>query len=184
MSYFIGIDASTTATKAILVDDSGAVVAVAASEYSFETPKPLWSEQHPNLWWDASVKSIKQVLAATGINPADVKGIGLTGQMHGLVLLDENGEVLRPAILWNDQRTGAECDEIRAKLGKERLVQITGNDALTGFTSPKILWVKNNEPAIYAKTRQILLPKDFVRFKLTGKYATDRAGGSGTALLM
>lgn len=182
MSYFIGIDASTTATKAILVDDSGAVVAVAASEYSFETPKPLWSEQHPNLWWDASVKSIKQVLAATGINPADVKGIGLTGQMHGLVLLDENGEVLRPAILWNDQRTGAECDEIRAKLGKERLVQITGNDALTGFTSPKILWVKNNEPAIYAKTRQILLPKDFVRFKLTGKYATDRAGGSGTAL--
>ncbi len=182
MSYFIGIDSSTTATKAILVDDSGAVVAVAASEYSFETPKPLWSEQHPNLWWDASVISIKQVLATSGINPADVKGIGLTGQMHGLVLLDENGEVLRPAILWNDQRTGAECDEIRAKLGKERLVQITGNDALTGFTSPKILWVKNNEPAIYAKVKQILLPKDFVRFKLTGKYATDRAGGSGTAL--
>ncbi len=182
MNYFIGIDSSTTATKAILVDEAGAVVAVAASEYSFETPKPLWSEQHPDLWWEATVKSIRQVLATTGINSAAVKGIGLTGQMHGLTILDENGQVLRPALLWNDQRTGAECDEIRAKLGKDRLVQITGNDALTGFTSPKILWVKNNEPDIYAKIKQILLPKDFVRFKLTGMYATDRADGAGTAL--
>lgn len=182
MSYFIGIDSSTTATKAILVDEAGMVVGVAASEYTFETPKPLWSEQHPQLWWDASVKSIRQVLAETGIDSADVKGIGLTGQMHGLVLLDAHGEVLRPALLWNDQRTGAECDEIRNKLGKKNLVQITGNDALTGFTAPKILWVKNNEPDIYAKVKQILLPKDYVRYKLIGQYATDKAGGAGTLL--
>ena len=182
MNYFIGIDSSTTATKAILVDESGKVVGVAASEYSFETPKPLWSEQHPKLWWDATVASIKQVLADAGIDPADVKGIGLTGQMHGSTFLDENGDVLRPALLWNDQRTGAECDEIRDKLGKSNLIQITGNDALTGFTAPKILWVKNNEPETYAKIRQILLPKDYVRYKLTGTYATDKAGGAGTLL--
>jgi len=182
MNYFIGIDSSTTATKAILVDENGIVVSVSAYEYPYDTPRPLWSEQHPGLWWDASVKSIRQVLAETGLDPAQVKGIGLTGQMHGLVLLDENGEVLRPALLWNDQRTGAECDEIREKLGKKKLIQITGNDALTGFTAPKILWVKNNEPDIYAKVKHILLPKDYVRFKLTGKYATDRAGGAGTLL--
>jgi xylulokinase len=182
MSYFIGIDSSTTATKAIVIDDRGEVIGVASSEYSFETPHPLWSEQHPSLWWTGTVNSIRQVLAETGIDPAAVKAIGLTGQMHGLTLLDEAGEVLRPALLWNDQRTGAECDEIRARLGKERLIQITGNDALTGFTAPKILWVKNNEPEIYAKIKQILLPKDYVRFKLTGVYAADKAGGAGTLL--
>ncbi|GAB4438762.1 MAG: xylulokinase [Anaerolineae bacterium] len=182
MTYFIGIDSSTTATKALLMDDSGAVVGVASSEYSYETPKPLWSEQHPHLWWDGTVSSIRQVLADSGVDPAAVKGIGLTGQMHGLTLLDGAGQVLRPALLWNDQRTGAECDEIRAALGKERLIRITGNDALTGFTAPKILWVKNNEPEIYAQIKQILLPKDYVRFRLTGQYATDKAGGAGTLL--
>ncbi len=182
MSYFIGVDSSTTATKAILVDGNGQVAGVSAYEYSYDTPKPLWSEQSPGLWWDATVKSIRQVLADSGIKADDVKGIGLTGQMHGLVLLDAHGEVLRPALLWNDQRTGAECDEIRKKLGKANLVQITGNDALTGFTAPKILWVKNNEPDIYARVKQILLPKDYVRFKLTGVYAIDRAGGAGTLL--
>ena len=181
-TYFIGIDSSTTATKALLMDDSGVVIGVASSEYPYETPKPLWSEQHPSLWWNATVSSIRQVLTDSGIDPAAVKGIGLTGQMHGLTLLDDAGEVLRPALLWNDQRTGAECDEIREKLGKARLIQITGNDALTGFTAPKILWVKNNEPKVYAKVKQILLPKDYVRFKLTGKYATDKAGGAGTLL--
>ncbi len=181
-TYFIGIDSSTTATKALLLDDSGAVVGVASSEYGYDTPKPLWSEQHPHLWWDGTVNSIRQVLADSGVDPAAVKGIGLTGQMHGLTLLDAAGQVLRPALLWNDQRTGAECDEIRAKLGKERLIRITGNDALTGFTAPKILWVKNNEPEIYAQIKQILLPKDYVRFRLTGEYATDKAGGAGTLL--
>ena len=182
MSYFLGIDTSTTATKALLMDEAGQVAGVASSGYTYETPRPLWTEQHPQLWWDGTVHSIRKVLAETGIAPEEVRGIGLTGQMHGLVLLDEHGEVLRPAILWNDQRTGPQCDAIRSRLGKERLIGITGNDALTGFTAPKILWVQDNEPNVWANTRQILLPKDYVRYKLTGKYATDRAGGSGTLL--
>ncbi len=182
MVYFFGIDASTTATKALLVDQEGRVVGVASSEYTYQTPQPLWSEQDPALWWHAAVRSIRRVLGETGIDPAAVGGIGLTGQMHGLVLLDESGEVLRPAILWNDQRTGAQCDQIRARLGKSRLIQITGNDALTGFTAPKILWVQEHEPEVWARTRHILLPKDYVRYRLTGEFATDRAGGAGTLL--
>ena len=182
MRYFIGIDTSTTATKALLIDETGQVLGVASNEYPFETPHPLWSEQSPKLWSDATIKSIRQVLAQTGVDKKRVKGIGLTGQMHGLVLLDENGEILRPALLWNDQRTASQCDEIRAKLGKENLIQITGNDALTGFTAPKILWVQENEPEIWLQTRHILLPKDYVRYKLTGEFASDRAGGAGTLL--
>jgi xylulokinase len=182
MAYFIGIDASTTATKALLIDEEGAVAGAAAAEYGFETPRPLWSEQHPDLWWHGAVQSIRQVLADSSVDGRAVRGIGLTGQMHGLVLLDEGGQVLRPAILWNDQRTGAECDEIRARLGRERLIRITGNDALTGFTAPKILWVRNHEPEVYGRVRHVLLPKDYVRFQLTGEHATDRAGGAGTLL--
>jgi xylulokinase len=182
MRHFIGIDASTTATKVLLMDETGQVVGVASEAYSYETPRPLWSEQDPDLWWDATRKGIRRILSETSVPPESIKGIGLTGQMHGLVLLDERGDVLRPAILWNDQRTGAQCDEIRARLGKEHLIQITGNDALTGFTAPKILWVQENEPEIWARTRHILLPKDYVRYKLTGEFATDRAGGAGTIL--
>lgn len=182
MTCFLGIDTSTTATKALLMDTKGEVLGVASSEYSLETPRPMWTEQHPDLWWQATMVSIRQVLAEAQVDPADVEGVGLTGQMHGLVLLDGDGEVLRPAILWNDQRTAAECDEIRERLGKEQLIQITGNDALTGFTAPKILWVKNNEPEVFAQIAQILLPKDYVRFRLTGEYAMDKAGGSGTLL--
>ncbi len=182
MQYFIGIDSSTTATKALLMDETGQVIGVASSEYGFETPKPLWSQQEPDLWWQATIKSLSQVIKESGVAAADIKGVGLTGQMHGLVLLDKEGKVLRPAILWNDQRTQAQCDEIRNRLGKDKLVQITGNDALTGFTAPKILWVQEEEPEIYAQGAQILLPKDYVRFMLTGIYATDRAGGAGTGL--
>lgn len=182
MAYFLGIDSSTTATKALLIDAAGSVIGVASSTYDYETPKPLWSEQQPMLWWTATVNSIQQVLAETGIDPTAVSGIGLTGQMHGLVLLDAVGDVLRPAILWNDQRTGAECDEIRTIIGKQRLIDITGNDALTGFTAPKIVWVKNHEPDIYGRIAHILLPKDYVRYHLTGEFATDKAGGSGTQL--
>jgi xylulokinase len=182
VKYIIGIDTSTTATKALLIDDTGDVVAVASSEYSYDVPFPLWSEQDPGLWWDATVVSIRRVLAASGVNGEEVKGIGLTGQMHGLVMLDKDGEVLRPAILWNDQRTSSQCDDIRARLGMERMIQITGNDALTGFTAPKILWVQQEEPDVYAKVAHILLPKDYVRYKLTGEYAIDRAGGSGSVL--
>lgn len=182
MAYFLGIDSSTTATKALLIGDDGSVIGVASSTYDYETPKPLWSEQQPMLWWTATVNSIRQVLADTGIDATAVSGIGLTGQMHGLVLLDAVGDVLRPAILWNDQRTGAECDEMRALIGKQRLIDITGNDALTGFTAPKIVWVKNHEPKIYSRIAHILLPKDYVRYHLTDEFATDKAGGSGTQL--
>ncbi len=182
MTYFIGIDTSTTATKALLMDESGQVLAVASHEYPYETPQPLWSEQDPALWWRATAESIRQVLIKTGVEKMMVKGIGLTGQMHGLVLLDGKGHVLRPAILWNDQRTGAQCDAIRLKLGRERLIKITGNDALTGFTAPKILWVQEHEPEIWKRVRHILLPKDYVRYKLTGDFASDRAGGAGTIL--
>ncbi len=183
MDYFLGIDVSTTATKALLIDTSGTVVAVAASEYPFETPHPLWSEQHPDLWWVGAQQSIRAVLKQSGINPLQVAGIGLTGQMHGLVLLDAAGEVLRPAILWNDQRTQAQCDEIHRRMGRSRFIQITGNVALTGFTAPKILWVKENEPAVYARAAHVLLPKDFVRYKLTGEFAMDKADGAGTVLM-
>jgi xylulokinase len=183
MTYYLGIDTSTTATKALLMRADGKVMGVASSEYTFETPQPLWTEQHPDLWWQATVASIRQVLAGTLVDPADIQGVGLTGQMHGLVLLDAAGEVLRPALLWNDQRTGAQCDEIRRRLGQARLIQLTGNDALTGFTAPKILWVREHEPEVYARVAHILLPKDYVRCRLTGDLATDKAGAAGTLLM-
>lgn len=182
MSFTIGLDVSTTATKAILVDDTGAVLGVAVSSYDYETPRPLWTEQDPHLWWGATVDAVRQVLADSGVVGSAVDAVGLTGQMHGSVLLDEHGEVVRPAILWNDQRTAAECDEIRRRVGRERLIEITGNDALTGFTAPKLLWVARNEPDNWARTRHVLLPKDYVRYRLTDAYALDVAGGSGTIL--
>jgi xylulokinase len=180
--YFLGIDVSTTATKALLIDKRGQVVAVASTEYPFETPQPLWSEQHPDLWWDGAQKSIRAVIQKSGVAAEDIRAVGLTGQMHGLVLLDEAGQVLRPAILWNDQRTQAQCDQIHERIGREKFIAISGNVALTGFTAPKILWVAQNEPDLYAKVRHILLPKDFVRYHLTGEYGMDKADGSGTVL--
>ncbi|MCL4274845.1 MAG: xylulokinase [Anaerolineales bacterium] len=182
MSFFIGIDSSTTATKALLMNERGDVLGVASSEYTYETPHPLWSEQDPSLWWRGTVQSIREVLQKTGVDASQVKGIGLTGQMHGLVLLDEDGEVLRPAILWNDQRTASQCDAIRLKLGRENLIRITGNDALTGFTAPKILWVQEHEPVVWKRARHILLPKDYVRYKMTGAFGIDKADGAGTIL--
>jgi xylulokinase len=178
----LGIDLSTTGAKALLIDRDGRVVSSATTPLSLSTPHPLWSEQDPREWWTASTNSIKQALATANASGADVIAIGLTGQMHGLVLLDEQGEVLRPAILWNDQRCGAECDEIRARVGRKELVRITGNDALTGFTAPKILWVETHEPEIYRRARHVLLPKDYIRYKLTGTLAMDKADGSGTML--
>ncbi len=183
MTYFLGIDSSTTGVKALLIDEKGDVAGVAATELPLSTPQPLWSEQDPADWWNGAVNSIKQVLAKTNLAGEDIAAIGLTGQMHGLTLLDQAGEVLRPAMLWNDQRTGPQCDAIRERLGKQRLVALTGNDALTGFTAPKILWVRDHEPDIFAKAKHILLPKDYIRFKLTGDYATDKAGAAGTLLL-
>jgi xylulokinase len=179
---FLGIDVSTTATKALLVDEQGQVLAVASSPHTLQTPFPLWSEQDPREWWQAASTSIRSVLDKAGASGEQVAAVGLTGQMHGLVLLDERGEVLRPAILWNDQRTQSQCNEIHQRIGKEKFIHITGNVALTGFTAPKILWVKENEPAVYANARHVLLPKDYVRYRLTGEYAMDKADGSGTVL--
>jgi xylulokinase len=146
------------------------------------TPKPLWSEQDPEEWWAASAAAIRAALRQAGLDGSSVAAVGLTGQMHGLVLLDAAGQVLRPAILWNDQRTQAQCDEIHRRVGKERFIRITGNVALTGFTAPKILWVAENEPEVYARAKHILLPKDYVRYRLTGDYAMDKADGAGTVL--
>jgi len=182
MTCFLGIDTSTTGSKALLIDEGGKVVAVASSPHTLQTPKPLWSEQDPHEWWQAVSASIKSVLKSAGINGDEIGAVGLTGQMHGLVLLDEAGEVLRPAILWNDQRTQSQCDAIHARIGKEKFIQITGNVALTGFTAPKILWVKENEPDVFARAGHVLLPKDYIRYRLTGAYAMDKADGAGTVL--
>ncbi|HMG32688.1 MAG TPA: xylulokinase [Blastocatellia bacterium] len=182
MSFFLGIDISTTGAKALLIDEQGNVAGSATTPLSLSTPRHLWSEQNPSDWWQATTSSVRLALQESGAAPQDVAAIGLTGQMHGLVLLDDHGQTLRPAILWNDQRCGAECDEIRSRIGKARLIQITGNDALTGFTAPKIVWVKNHEPAVFERARHVLLPKDYIRFKLTGQHAMDKADGSGTML--
>ena len=183
MAYLLGVDVSTTGVKALLTDEGGQVVGTATTPLSLSTPRPLWSEQDPADWWLATVESIRRLLEEVAIPGEAISALGLTGQMHGLTLLDGTGQVLRPAILWNDQRTGPQCDEIRARIGKSRLIELTGNDALTGFTAPKALWVREHEPEVYEQVRQILLPKDYVRFRLTGAYATDRAGAAGTLLL-
>jgi xylulokinase len=182
MAHVLGIDVSTTATKAVLIDEAGAVVGIGNAEYSYDIPHPLWSEQDPELWWTGAIAATRSVLASTGVPGDDIAAIGLTGQMHGAVLLDAADAVLRPAILWNDQRTAAECDTIRAAVGPKRLIELTGNDALTGFTAPKLVWVRDHEPETWRRIAHILLPKDFVRLRLTGEHAIDKADGSGTIL--
>jgi len=182
MNYLLGLDVSTTGAKALLIDETGAVVASHTTPHPSSQPYPLWSEQNPSDWWSGIVISIRTVLSQTGAS-ASIRAIGLTGQMHGLVCLDQSGQVLRPSILWNDQRTQAECDTITATIGAQRLIQLTGNRALTGFTAPKILWVRRHEPEIYQQIAHILLPKDYIRFKLSGEYAVDMADASGMALL-
>lgn len=182
MSHVIGIDVSTTATKALVMDQAGGVAAVGVSTYEYQTPRPTWTEQDPRQWWDATCAAVRSALDQAGLEGRDIDAIGLTGQMHGSVLLDDDGDVVRPAILWNDQRTAAECDEIRRRVGRERLISTTGNDALTGFTAPKLLWVANHEPENWQRVATVLLPKDYVRFRLTGMRAVDVAGGSGTIM--
>ena len=180
--YFLGIDVSTTGAKALLIDEKGRVAASATTALTLQTPKPLWSEQDPHEWWKGTAASIRKALSDAGTKGEEIAAVGLTGQMHGLVLLDGKRNVLRPAILWNDQRTGAECAEIERRIGKSQLIREVGNVALTGFTAPKILWVRNHEPAVYAKAKLVLLPKDYVRLRLTGEAAMDKADGSGTIL--
>ncbi len=182
MGFVVGIDVSTTATKAVLIDPVGRVVGIGTAEYGVQSPHPLWSEQDPASWWEGLQTAMQSLLASTGASGEDIEGIGLTGQMHGAVLLDGENRVLRPAILWNDQRTSAECEEIRARVGADRLIRITGNDAITGLTAPKLLWVRRHEPDIWAQVRHVLLPKDYLRLRLTGGYAMDKADGAGTLL--
>ena len=171
----VGLDVGTTGVKALAVSPDGDVVASAEEHYPLSTPQPGWAEQDPEDWWRAS-------RAALGRLGAGSSPIGLSGQMHGLVCLDERGDVLRPAILWNDQRTTAECAEIEERVGPERLIALTGNRALTGFTAPKLLWLRRHEPDVYARIDRIVLPKDYVRLRLTGEWAIDAADASGTLL--
>jgi xylulokinase len=181
MAYLLGVDIGTSGAKALAIDEAGKIVVRAAREYSLHTPRPLWAEQNPHDWWDAACQCIRQITQE--IPAEEIAGIGLSGQMHGLVMLDENGEVLRPAILWCDQRTQAQCDFITEKVGADLLVEETCNPVLTGFTAPKIIWVRDSEPEIFARARMHLLPKDYLRFKLTGEFATEVSDASGTSLL-
>jgi xylulokinase len=182
MAYLLGIDVSTTATKALLVDEAGNVTAVAATEYPFETPQPLWAEQDPAHWWRGTVESIRGVLAKSGVKKEQIAAIGLTGQMHGMTLLDARGEVIRPCILWNDQRTAAQCAEITEKVGAQRVLELTGNPVLTGFTAPKVLWTRENEPEAYRRVAKVLLPKDYIRYRLSGEFYGEVSDASGTSL--
>jgi xylulokinase len=181
MAYLLGIDIGTSGTKVIAIDESGKLVASASAEYELSTPKPQWAEQNALDWWDASAKCCREIVAQIGNE--DIAGVGLSGQMHGLVMLDKNHDVLRPAILWCDQRTQKQCDWITDTVGKELLVSETANPVLTGFTAPKMVWARDNEPEIYDRAVMHLLPKDYVRFRLTGEFATEVSDASGTSLL-
>jgi xylulokinase len=176
----IGLDVGTSGVKAILIAADGTVVATAGAEYPLLTPRPGWTEQEPEHWWRASCAVLRRLRAEA---PGPIEAIGLTGQMHGAVFLAADGQVIRPAILWNDQRTAAECAEIERRVGSERLRRIAGNPALTGFQAPKVLWLRRHEPEAYARVRHLLLPKDFIRFRLTGGLASDASDAAGTLLL-
>ena len=183
MEHLLGIDVSTTAVKAVLIDAAGGLVGSASTPLALSTPRPGWSEQDPEEWWEATVTSILTLLARSGVEPESILSLGLTGQMHGAVFLDAGGEVIRPAILWNDARSAKECAEIVELVGEERLREITGNPALVGFQGPKILWLAEHEPENYSKVRHILLPKDYIRYRLSGELATDASDAAGTLLL-
>lgn len=183
MAYILGVDIGTSGTKTVLFSEDGVPVASATYEYPLYTPQNGYAEQEPLDWWNAVVNSIKQVIGENGVPAAEIKGIGLSGQMHGLVMLDGDNKVIRRSIIWCDQRTAKEVTEITDKVGADRLIDITANPAITGFTAAKIMWVKNNEPENYEKCRHILLPKDYIRFMLTGEYATEVSDASGMQLL-
>ncbi|HJU26248.1 MAG TPA: xylulokinase, partial [Rhodanobacteraceae bacterium] len=181
--YWLGIDVGTGGTRALLVDERGKVRhGRTAPHEDMRMERPLWAEQRPENWWDAAQVAVRSVLAEAGASGLDVRGIGLSGQMHGLVILDSADQVIRPALIWCDQRSQAQVDAINQLVGKETVVAATANPVLTGFTLPKLLWVRDQEPALFARVRRLLLPKDYVRFRLTGEYASDVSDASGTAL--
>ncbi len=184
MSVYLGIDIGTSGTKTLAIDARGQILAEALETYPCYVPKPLWSEQDPEDWWQATIRSVRRVMKKARLKAADVKSIGLSGQMHGSVFLDKNGKVIRRAILWNDQRTSAECAEIEQRAGgRDKLIQMVANPALTGFTAPKILWLRNHEPRHFDRLRKVLLPKDEIRRRLTGEFATEVSDASGMLLL-
>jgi len=181
--YWLGIDIGTGGSRALLVDEKGVVRAdFTAPHEEMRMERPLWAEQRPEDWWDAAQKAIRGVLAKAKATGKQVKGVGLSGQMHGLVLLDENDAVIRPALIWCDQRSQAQVDAVNRIVGKDNVLAFIANPVLTGFTLPKLLWVRDHEPQNFARVRKVLLPKDYVRFGLTGEYATDVSDASGTAL--
>lgn len=180
----LGMDVGTGGTRAVLINQQGQVVASAANEHaSFRSPHPGWAEQDPEDWWRAAQAAIREVLAISAIAPSDIGGIGLTGQMHGAVMLDAEGRVLRPSLIWCDQRTDPQCDWLHERIGRERLIELTCNPALPNFTLTKLLWVRDNEPKVFARIAHVLCPKDYVRYRLTGTYAMDVQEASGTLLL-
>ncbi len=183
MAYVIGVDCGTSGTKTVLFDENGKVIASKTIEYPMYQPKNGYAEQDPADWANAMINTIKAVMSQSGVSKEDVKGVGISGQMHGLVMLDKDGNVLRKSIIWCDQRTAKEVEEMNEKLGEKKLIEITANPALTGWTAAKILWVKNNEPEIYEKCAHILLPKDYLRYILTGEFATEVSDASGMQLL-
>ena len=183
MKYLMGIDLGTSGTKTVLFDENGSAVCSANEEYPLLQPNNGWAEQDPADWWNACVFTLKRVISDSKVNPRDIAGIGFSGQMHGLVMLDDKGEVIRNSIIWCDGRTVDECEEITKRVGESRLAEITGNHALTSFTAGNILWVRNHEPELYKKCRHILLPKDYLRFKLTGKLGMEASDASGMNLL-
>lgn len=184
MPRLLGIDIGTSGTKTLICGDDGKVLATATAPHDLSAPRPGWSEQNPADWWKATCSAVRAVVRKSRTGPGEIGGIGLSGQMHGSVFLDAGGKVLRPAILWNDQRTGEQCQQIESLAGgREALIDRVANPALTGFTAPKILWVRQHQPKLYDRTRQILLPKDYIRYLLTGEYATEVSDASGTLLL-
>ncbi len=184
MSVFLGIDIGTSGTKTLAIDAKGRILAQAMATYPCHHPKPLWSEQDPDDWWQATVTSVRTVVKRAELKAADVKAIGLSGQMHGSVFLDRKNQVIRRALLWNDQRTAAECEEIEERAGgRKQLIKMVANPALTGFTAPKILWLRNHEPRNFERTVKVLLPKDEIRRRLTGEFATEVSDASGMLLL-
>ncbi len=184
MSVYLGIDIGTSGTKTLAMNAKGKILASASAEYPCYHPKPMWSEQDPEDWWQAAVKTVRAVVKQAKLKPADVRAIGLSGQMHGSVFLDKYNKVVRRALLWNDQRTAVECEEIEKRAGgRKKLIEMVANPALTGFTAPKILWLRNKEPKNYEKTAKVLLPKDDIRRRLTGEFATEVSDASGMLLL-
>ncbi len=182
MSLVLGLDLGTTGTKALAINHNGDLQASHTEEYPLEHPKQGWSEQSAEDWWEATVKTIRKLLEDNSVEREQISGLGLSGQMHGSVFLDEKGKVIRSPILWNDTRTTDQCREIEDQIGKKKLLELVGNPALEGFTAPKILWLRKNEPENYKKLETLLLPKDYIVYRLTGRRVTEKSDAAGTIL--